>query len=142
MGEQTPGRAAASGVERGGGDGCPCSGLRDPVELALCLAPPPGEYEVSLPAGPGTELVLDRERGLVLRASARDEFLPFLGTVERPASRVSLEAALKRAGMSVEELPRLSARRLLEAAAGGSRAAARLAERCRELVEALAGAEG
>jgi len=113
---------------------CPCTGL-DPLEQALCLAPPPGDHEVVLPAAaPGVSLVLNEE-GFKLRSTVADEWLPFLAAVERPVSRAAVLQALHANGLSPEALLCMTARALLEAARSGSRTAAEKLARCRGLVE-------
>ena len=117
---------------------CPCEGVSDPLELARCLAPPPGEHELAIETGLGSTLVVTGE-GFRLRATVRDEWLPFLDTVERPASRVAVESALRSAGLEPGELPRLAAEKLVEAARSGSRVAAEKLRACKELVKELLG---
>ncbi len=113
---------------------CPCRGLSDPLEQARCLAPPPGDYEVVLPAAaPGVRLVLNSE-GYRLRSTAADEWLPFLTSVERPASRAAVEQALRVNGVSPEKLLCMAVEALWEAARAGSMEAAEKLRGCRDLV--------
>lgn len=112
---------------------CGCLGLRG-LELARCLAPPPGDHEVVLEGLAGSQVVVNEE-GFWLRAAVRDEWLPFLSAVERRAGPEAVESALRRMGVGVEELVCMAAGALLEAAAGGSARAAEKLAACRGLVE-------
>ncbi len=117
-----------------GSRGCPCRWPGDPLELALCLAPPPGDHEVVLPAAaPGVSLVLSSE-GYRLRSTVADEWLPFLTSVERPASRAAVEQALRAGGRSPQDLLCMAVEALVGAARSGSRAAAEKLAACREPV--------
>ena len=113
---------------------CPCNAGGDPVGLALCLAPPPGEYEVVLEGLAGSVVVVNSE-GVWVRRMVLDEWLPFLQSVERRAGREALEAAMRSRGIGAEELACIAARGLVEAARSGSIVALEKLRRCRGLVE-------
>jgi len=118
---------------------CPCRGLAG-LELASCLAPPPGDYEVVLEGLAGSVLVLNEE-GVWLRRLVRDEWLPFLAAQERRAGEAAVRAVLGLHGMSVESLVCEAARALDRAARGGSLRAREKLAKCRGLVEELCGEE-
>jgi hypothetical protein len=115
---------------------CPCNGVEDLVELALCLAPPCGEYEVSLEGHVGAQIVLC-EDGVFIRSVARDEWLPFLETRDRPASRQALLSALRLNNLDGQGLLCLVVRSLRLAANSGSLKAAKKLRDCWELVQRL-----
>ena len=112
---------------------CPCSKGFSVHDLVTCLAPPPGDYEVVLEGFAGASVVINDE-GVWVRSVARDEWLPFMESRDRPASGVALEQALRLNNLSWEELLCMVARGLVEAARHGSLRARRRLEACRELV--------
>ena len=110
---------------------CPCEGMEG-WDLAVCLAPPRGEYELEYPAGPGTRIVINRD-GIFLRQTRPPEALPFMETVER---RVGLEA-LERRGIEAARVVCDSISALRRAAASGSRYARSLLKACSSIVSLL-----
>ncbi|BEP16724.1 hypothetical protein PYJP_00760 [Pyrofollis japonicus] len=115
---------------------CSCKPSSSALELALCLAPPCGEYEVSLEGHAGTQIILC-EDGVFIRSVARDEWLPFLETRDRPASRQALLSALKLNNLDEQGLLCLVLRSLRLAANSGSLKAAKKLRDCRELIRRL-----
>jgi len=113
---------------------CECAGETDPLALALCLAPPPGDHEVALPLPGGRSLVLNDE-GLFVRTIHLDDTLPFAQTITRRISPGSLDRVGAR--VSPRTLLCHAIRGLLEAAESGSLRAREKLERCRGLVEGL-----
>ncbi len=107
---------------------CECEGLSG-LELAVCLAPPPGDYELSVELGLGRSLVVNSE-GAFLRASSRDDFLPFMRTQE---VRVD-EQAVRALRVDVNRLLCGVASALRGAADHGSVTAAEKLRRCSGLV--------
>ena len=110
---------------------CPCSRLNG-LDLALCLAPPRGEYETSFKIKNNLLIIINRD-GIFIRQSAIDDFLPFVTTVER---RVRPEV-LERYGISVERILCENVSNLVEAARKGSRVARELVVSCNELIEKI-----
>jgi len=110
---------------------CPCEGSTG-VSLAICLAPPPGDYEVVIPLGRGRELVLN-STGIYIRSLSMDDFLPFMRT---QSMRIG-EETVTRLGVNADRLLCESVRGLLEAAKHGSVRASEILERCRNLVNSL-----
>ena len=104
--------------------------------LVVCLAPPPGEYEVVLEGFAGSSIVVNDE-GIWVRSLARDEWLPFIEARDRAASVIALEQALRINGMDWGRLVCMIIRGLREAASHGSLRARRKLVLCRELVESL-----
>jgi len=118
---------------------CPCEG-RSGWGLALCLAPPRGEYELEYPAGSGAVIAISRD-GVFLRQIRAPETLPFMETVERPIS----EAELERRGITWLRVACDSIKALRGAAGSGSRLARGLLEACSGVVgevERLCGGGG
>jgi len=113
---------------------CGCAGDSDPVSLALCLAPPPGDHEVSIPLPGGRSLVLNDE-GLFIRVIHLDDTLPFAQTITRRVKPESLESIGAR--VDPRDLLCQAVRGLVEAAESGSLRAREKLERCRGLVEEL-----
>jgi hypothetical protein len=111
-------------------EGCPCEGLEG-WDLAVCLAPPRGEYELEYPIGSGAKVVVSRE-GVFLRQLRPPEDLPFMETIER---RVDPESVLAPRRITAERVVCDAIRALRAAAESGSRLAAGLLEACRGLVE-------
>ena len=110
---------------------CPCSG-REGLDLALCLAPPRGEYETTFSLKNNLIIVVNRD-GIFIRQSAIDDFLPFVTTIER---RIE-PGILERYGISIEQLLCTNVSNLVEAAGRGSRVARRLVESCNELIKKI-----
>ena len=110
---------------------CPCSRLKG-IDLALCLAPPRGEYETSFRLQNNLLVVINRD-GIFIRQNVIDDFLPFVTTVER---RVRPEV-LERYGISVERVLCENVSNLVEAARKGSRVARKLVESCNELIKKI-----
>ncbi len=113
---------------------CPCSKESSVRDLVACLAPPPGDYEVVLEGFAGASVVINDE-GIWVRSVARDEWLPFMESRDRPASAVAVEQALRLNNLSWEELLCMTVRGLLKAARHGSLRARRRLEACKGLVE-------
>ena len=81
----------------------------------------------------GSSVVINDE-GVWVRSIARDEWLPFMESRDRPASSIALEQALRLNNLGWEEFLCMVAWRLVEAARHGSMRARRRLEACRELV--------
>jgi hypothetical protein len=113
------------------GMSCPCEGSTG-VSLAICLAPPPGDYEVVMPLGRGRELVLN-STGIYIRSLSMDDFLPFMRT---QSMRIS-EETITRLGINIDRLLCESVRGLLEAAKHGSLKASEILKRCQNLLNSL-----
>ena len=112
---------------------CPCDPGTPVLELALCLAPPPGDYELVLEGFAGASVAVNDE-GVWIRSIARDEWLPYIEARDRPASTVALRQALRHNGLDEEQLLCMSVRALLEAARHGSRRAAEKTRSCKRLI--------
>ncbi|MFP3264353.1 hypothetical protein [Acidilobus sp. 7A] len=110
---------------------CRCEGLSG-LDLVRCLAPPPGDYEVSLEAGRGRELIINSE-GVYLRSVVSDDYLPFIRTADL---RVSGEA-LRTLGFDLESLLCEAVKGLLNASQHGSQAASEKAAECTDLVNSV-----
>ncbi|MCE4628089.1 MAG: hypothetical protein F7C34_02940 [Desulfurococcales archaeon] len=110
---------------------CPCEGM-EKWDLALCLAPPRGEYELEYSVGPGTRLVVNRD-GVFLRQTRPPEALPFMETIERRVGWDALEAK----GIDAARVVCDSIRALERAAASGSRYARSLLEACSSIISLL-----
>ena len=108
---------------------CECEGLQG-LRLAVCLAPPPGDYEYTLSLSPRLTLVVN-SRGAFLRSSVVDDFLPFVRTQEVKVD----EQALRSLRVDVDSLVCGVASALREAAEHWSQAAAEKLSRCKGLVE-------
>ncbi len=108
---------------------CECEGLQG-LRLAICLAPPPGDYEFTLSVANKLSLVVN-SRGAFLRASAVDDFLPFVRTQEVKVD----EQALRALRVDVDRLVCGVVSALREAAEHWSQAAAEKLGRCKDLVE-------
>ncbi len=120
-------------------DECMCEGIADPIELALCLAPPRGEYEVEIKMRSNTSIVIN-EDGIFLRTLVTDETLPFVKTYERP---MGLDAVADKVGDPAGLLCK-TVRMLKKAADGGSTSAARKIKSCEDIIrdiEAKCGGE-
>lgn len=81
----------------------------------------------------GASVVINDE-GIWIRSVARDEWLPFMESRDRPASVAALEQALRLNSLGWDELLCMVVRGLVEAAGHGSLRARRRLETCRELV--------
>ncbi len=108
---------------------CGCEGLRG-WELVYCLAPPPGEYELTYRIGEGVIAAITRE-GVVLRRYKLPGGLPYIEYFESKVSPAILEAR----GISSEEALCQAVEALAEAARAGSRIAGRVIDECRGLVD-------
>ncbi len=111
---------------------CKCDGISDPLELALCLAPPRGEYEVEFKVGSNTSIIVNSE-GFFLRTLVTDETLPFMKTYERP---IDPGSAVKKIGESAKVLCE-TVKMLKKAALHGSMTAARKVKSCSSLIDQL-----
>ena len=110
---------------------CECEGLEG-LELVRCLAPPPGDYELSVPLGRSREVVVNSD-GVFLRLVAHDDFLPFIRTQQMPLS----DAQLRALGISVDSLLCGAVAQLEEASLHGSVAARERLSRCAGLVASV-----
>ena len=115
----------------GDGAACECEGLGS-LELVTCLAPPPGDYELSVPLGMSREIVVNSE-GVFLRLVSQDDFLPFVRTQQVPLS----EAQLRALGVAVDSLLCGAVSQLEEASAHGSVVARDKLGRCGTLVASV-----
>jgi len=109
---------------------CRCIGRRG-WSLVECLAPPRGEYEVTIKLSRGRVLVLNSE-GFFLRSRHLPGNTPFLETIETPVNREFLD---KIARLNPEDLLCLVVESLENAAKHGSVYASSLVKECRNLVE-------
>ncbi|MEB2836420.1 MAG: hypothetical protein GSR80_001578 [Desulfurococcales archaeon] len=116
--------------------GCPCAG-KTGWDLVACLAPPPGEHEVSYVIGRDVEVVIHPD-GFKLRQLRHPGILPYITTIER---RVD-PSVLEKAGVKPSEALCRAIEGLEAAARSGSQAARVKLEACRGLVEAIAKACG
>ncbi len=107
---------------------CECEG-RKGLELAVCLAPPPGDFEASIRLGENREIVINEE-GALLRLIAHDDFLPFVRTSEIPLG----EQQLRQLRVDLNEITCQSVKGLVEAALHGSVKAKAKLDRCSTLV--------
>ncbi|MGC9072509.1 MAG: hypothetical protein ACP5HK_07480, partial [Acidilobus sp.] len=132
VGPEPVGRPRGALNPQGGEEvSCECQGLEG-LELLVCLAAPPGDYEVVLELGVGRSLVVN-SNGVFIRASSRDDFLPFVRTQQTRVSKEVL-AAFK---VDLNELFCEIVRALRDAATHGSLAASRKLTRCHDLIERL-----
>lgn len=111
---------------------CVCEGIADPIQLALCLAPPRGEYEVEIKMRSNTSIIVNEE-GLFLRTLVTDETLPFVKTYERP---ISLDAVAEKIGDPASLLCE-TVRMLRKAADSGSASAARKIKSCQDTIRGI-----
>ncbi|MCE4623864.1 MAG: hypothetical protein F7B11_03850 [Caldisphaeraceae archaeon] len=114
-----------------GGMPCKCEGI-DGIKLVLCLAPPAGDYEVSIDVGSNKKLIVNSE-GIFLRSSAVDDFLPFLKTSQ---IRVS-EKVLGMYRISFDKLICNVTDSLINASNHGSAYAKLKVESCKSLINNL-----
>ena len=112
---------------------CKCVG-KGGIELAVCLGPPPGDYEVTIPIGENYTLVVNDE-GVFTRRILTDETLPFTKTLMKPVNEETLKHLPIRA--SIDEILCLVVEALEEAARHGSRRAKRKLEECNILINDL-----
>lgn len=111
---------------------CPCTGKRG-WDLVVCLAPPPGEYEVSYAIGRDVEVVIHPD-GFKLRQLRRPGILPYIAAIER---RVD-PGILEKAGVKPSKALCRVIENLEAAARSGSQAAQSKLDACRGLIEAIA----
>ncbi len=104
------------------------------LDLAKCLAPPRGDYELDLELSDNLKLVITSNE-LIIKQIIIEDDLPFTRTIEKKVS----EEFLNHVNLSVEKekLPCLAAKALVEAAEHGSEEAELKMKRCREIVEEL-----
>lgn len=102
------------------------------LELILCLAPPPGDYEVSIDIGKGREVIIN-STGIYIRAAVSDDYLPFIRTTSLPVS----EATLKKLGLNYERLLCKAVKGLLEASNHGSETAEVIVKECGDLITSI-----
>ena len=114
------------------GSECMCEGISDPIKLALCLAPPRGEYEVEIKMRSNTSIIIN-EDGAFLRTLVTDETLPFVKTYERP---MSLDAVSEKVGDPAVLLCK-AVRMLMKAADSGSASAARKIKSCKDIIKGI-----
>ena len=110
---------------------CECEGLEG-LELAKCLAPPRGDYELDIPITNNLSLIITSS-GLILKQVVIDDDLPFARTVERRVPDEYLEHVNLK--VKKEELPCLAAKALLQASSHGSEVSREKVKRCRRIIE-------
>jgi len=110
---------------------CKCEGI-DGIKLVLCLAPPAGDYEVSIDVGSNKKLIVNSE-GIFLRSSAVDDFLPFLKTSQIKVS----EKVLGMYRVSFDKLICNVIDSLINASNHGSAYAKLKVESCKPLINNL-----
>ena len=112
---------------------CECEGLEG-LELAKCLAPPRGDYELDIPITNNLSLIISSS-GLILKQVIIDDNLPFARTVER---RVPDEY-LNHVNLKVkkEDLPCLAVKALVQASRHGSVVSRKKLERCKRIIEGV-----
>ena len=111
---------------------CRCRGLEG-IDLALCLAPPPGEYEVDLKVGRDKSIIVNSE-GVYLRQLVTDETLPFINTLQRP---LPPRRAMEIAGLTLENLYCIVVRQLKAASQAGSITARRKLGECFDVIKKI-----
>ncbi|MCE4628132.1 MAG: hypothetical protein F7C34_03170 [Desulfurococcales archaeon] len=112
---------------------CECAGLRG-LDLAVCLAPPEGEYEAVIPISDNISIIVNR-KGIFIKRIVTDDMLPFVRTVLRKITR---EETLQAYGVSLDRILCAATRSLIDASRHGSTYAARRVEECNELVQNIA----
>ncbi|MGC9111874.1 hypothetical protein [Acidilobus sp.] len=110
---------------------CRCRG-KEGLELILCLAPPPGDHEISIDIGKGREVVIN-STGIYVRAIVSDDYLPFIRTTSLAVSEITL----KKFGLKYEDLLCKTVRGLLEASNHGSETAATLVKECSDMITSI-----
>ncbi len=113
------------------GDKCRCSGLQG-LDLALCLAPPRGEYETVFDLSRNTKLVVSKD-GIFIRRIVADDFLPFINTIDKRATPQTLKAY----GVRVEDILCENVKQLVKASQMGSVYAKKLLEDCSDVVRKI-----
>jgi len=110
---------------------CPCRG-KEGLDLAVCLAPPPGDHEVSIEVGSNYSIVVNSD-GVFTRRILIDDTLPFAKSIMKPVT----PETLKHLPLHVDEagITCMSIRALIEAAEAGSLYARRRLEECKDIVE-------
>ena len=108
---------------------CECAGLRG-LDLAVCLAPPEGEYEAAISISDNISIIINK-KGIFIKRIITDDMLPFVRTVLR---RVTREETLRAYGVSLDRVLCAAAKSLVEASRHGSTYAARKFGECRDLV--------
>jgi len=111
---------------------CPCEG-KNGLDLVLCLAPPEGEYETEIRVSDNMAIVANR-RGLFVRRTVTDDFLPFIRTVMR---RITRGDTLRAYGVSLERILCENIRGLRDASRHGSRIASRILEECEDIIREI-----
>ncbi len=114
--------------------GCECGKEESPASLALCLAPPPGDYETTIPMTRNQSLVIN-SNGMFIRTVAVDDTLPFAKTIVRPAPPEVLDNIALR--VTWDDILCQTVRDLLGAAESGSLTAREKVERCHDLIEEI-----
>lgn len=112
---------------------CPCIGKRG-IDLAMCLAPPPGEHEVEVELSKNNSLVINSE-GIFTRQIVLDDTLPFTRTLMKRVDPGFIHRVVLR--VTEEDLVCMAAKSLIEASNRGSRVAREKYEMCRGLVEEI-----
>ncbi len=118
-----------------GASECPCDPGMNLRDLVLCLAPPEGEYETVINLSRETKIVVNR-KGYFVRKIILDDFLPFVGTVNRPIG----PDVLSRYGISDNRLKDILCKNidnLEKAARSGSEYARRIIYDCNEVIEKI-----
>ncbi|MCE4600656.1 MAG: hypothetical protein F7C38_03735 [Desulfurococcales archaeon] len=113
---------------------CPCDN-KDGIELAICIAPPPGDYDVEIEISPKYSIVVNSE-GIHVKQTVLEDTLPFTRTVTRKVGPEFLERVIIK--IPKDKLPCIAARALVDAAENGSEVAREKLNRCRKLVDELA----
>jgi len=109
---------------------CPCEGLKG-LDLAVCLGPPQGDYEVTIEIG--NYSIIINNKGIFRRRIVVDDTLPFAKSITTPiTSKAITNVPIP---FSEDELVCMSIRALEEAAESGSIYARRRLDSCRVIVE-------
>jgi hypothetical protein len=111
---------------------CDCLGL-DGWELVKCLAPPRGEYEVTIKLKTGRTLAINNE-GFFLRMKRPDSGLPFISTDDKPVDPTELE---RKQLVSLDDALCGTVNMLLKASTYGSGYSRKKVEDCRDLIKEI-----
>ena len=113
---------------------CPCN-HKDGIELAICIAPPPGDHDVEIEISSKQSIIINSE-GMHVKQTVLEDALPFTRTIIRKVGPEFLERIIIK--IPKDKLPCIAARALVDAAENGSEVAREKLNRCRELVDELA----
>jgi hypothetical protein len=110
---------------------CPCDKKSD-IELAICLAPPAGEYEVSHNIGSNKKLILNSD-GIFIRSYSINDYLPFFQTTQLKIK----DNDIKLFKISLNQLICKALEGLKEASEHGSTYAKEKIEKCKDIIDEL-----